>query len=196
MSVTEDQLAAELQKVTKLIADFGSKLGAWVTGVAGGGPANDGSYPLPTGLGTTIPVPCPAQIAVNANKLVLAGPSTGAIQLGLTPGFTGSSNSYTFKEADNGKIFIILGGTNTTAVTMFLPDNLSPGWAVIVIQYGDGRITARKVGDTNPTTNSNLRNRQGFYTTAGKGSAMTIICESRNSANANTFFTIAGDVAA
>jgi hypothetical protein len=195
MSVTQDELNAELQRVTALISNFGTMLGAWTAGVAGGGPAGDGKYPLPTGLGTTVAVSCPAQIAVDSTKLVLAGPN-GGIQLGVTPGFTASGSSYTFKESDGGKIFMLLGNTATTAMTVFLPDNLPPGWAVLIVQLGDGRITARKVGDTNPVTNSNLRNRQGFFTTAGKGSPMTIICDTRSSSNNNAVYTVAGDLAA
>lgn len=195
MAVTQDQLNEQIQKMNNLMVDFGAKIGAWTEGVAGGGPNSDGKYPLPNGFGTYKLVDCPAQVAANANKLQIAGPN-GGIQLGVTAGYTSSGNSYTFKESDNGKVFFMLGSTNTTAVNVLLPDNLSPGWSVMVVQIGDGRITARKVNDVNPTTNSNLRNRQGFYTTAAKGSAMVIICETRNSANANTFYTIAGDVAA
>lgn len=195
MAVTQDQLNEQIQKMNNLMVDFGAKIGAWTEGVAGGGPNSDGKYPLPNGFGTYKLVDCPAQVAADANKLQIAGPN-GGIQLGVTAGYTSSGNSYTFKESDNGKVFFMTGNTNTTAITVLLPDNLSPGWSVMVVQIGDGRITARKSNDTT-NTNSNLRNRvANAYTTVAKGSAMVIICESRNSANANTFYTIAGDVAA
>lgn len=195
MSVTQDELNVVLQDVKTRMDDFGAKLAAWTVGVVGGGPNNDGMYPLPTGLLTYSMAKCPAQIAADANKLQIAGPG-GGIQLGVTPGYTSSGNSYTFKEADNGKVFFMLGNTNTTAVTVLLPDNLTPGWSVMVVQIGDGRITVRKANDVNPTTNSNLRTRSAnAYTTVAKGSPMVIICETRNSANANNFYTITGDVA-
>lgn len=195
MAITDDQLNEQIQKMNTLMVDFGAKIGAWTEGVAGGGPNSDGKYPLPNGFGTYKLVSCPAQIAADANKLQIAGPG-GGIQLGVTAGYTSSGNSYTFKESDNGKVFFMLGNTNTTAVTVLLPDNLTPGWSVMVVQIGDGRITAKKANDTS-NTNSNLRSRSAnAFTTVAKGSPMVIICETRNSANANNFYTITGDVAA
>jgi hypothetical protein len=195
MAITDDQLNEQIQKMNTLMLDFGAKIGAWTEGVAGGGPNSDGKYPLPNGFGTYRLVACPAQVAADANKLQLAGPN-GGIQLGFTAGFTSSGNSYAFKESDNGKVFFMTGNTNTTAITVLLPDNLPAGWSVMVVQIGDGRITARKANDsTNSNTNLRSRTANGF-TTVNKGSVMVIICESRNSANANNFYTITGDVAA
>lgn len=194
MPISNDDLNVVLQNVSALISDFTTKLNAWASGVAGGGPNSDGKYPLPTSLGSYILTPCPAQTASDAQKLVLAGPGTG-IQMGVTAGFTGTGNTYTFKLSDNGKIFNIGGSTSTSTVTMLLPDNAPAGWAVAIIQLSDGKITVRKAND--PTgTNSNLRNRQNFFSTAGKGSMMTVVCDQTNSSTTNSFYTVAGDVQA
>lgn len=196
MAVTQDDLNAAIQKLNQLIADFGTKLGAWAAGVAGGGPNSDGKYPLPTSLGTYTLVACPAQQAVDSQKMTVA--NGGTIQVGQTAGYNTEGNyQYTFKASDTGKVFIMLsnaGGSND--ILLLLPDNLPAGWNVAVIQYSDNRLRFRKANDLTNTTNSNLRNRQNFYATAGKGSLAVAVCESINSAKANNFFTIAGDVAA
>lgn len=196
MAISNDDLNAELQKVKAIIENFGTKLGAWAGGSVGGGPANDGKYPLPISLGATVLVPCPAQQAADSQKITVA--NNGGITLGITPGFTAEGNSnYTFKASDSGKVFAMLSANNATnnTISLWLPDNLPSGWNVVVIQIGNSPLRFRKVGDTT-SVSPNLRNRQSFYTTAGLGSTGVALCETTNSQGANAIYTIAGDLKA
>jgi hypothetical protein len=192
---TQDELNAALQKVTTLIDDFGKKLGAWAAGVAGGGPANDGKYPLPNSLGATVAVACPAQMAADSQKILMAG--AGTIIIGQTAGYTGEGNNqYTLKAADAGKVFVLISNAGGSGdIRLLLPDNLPRGWSVVVVQAGNNRLRFRKVNDPD-STNSQLRNRQGFYATAANGSLAVAFVDSITSGNNNNVITIAGDVAA
>ncbi|MBD8699270.1 hypothetical protein IFT54_05500 [Sphingomonas sp. CFBP 13714] len=194
MAISADDLNIVLQQVKDLMVDFTAKMLAWTSGVAGGGPNSDGKYPLPTGFGTYTNTACPAQLAMDSQKIAVA--NNGTITLGMTAGYTAEGNAaYTFKPADSGKVFMMLSANNaaTNTISLWLPDNLPAGWNVSVIQMGNSRLRFRKVGDTT-NTNANLRNRQGFFTTAGLGSLAIAFCESLNSAGANAFYTIGGDV--
>ena len=183
MPITNDQLAQQLGQVHDQMTDFTAAMFAWANGVAGGGQASNGKYPLPTGLGTYTQVPCPAQIQVDANKLR----ALGYVQLNFTPGFTGSNSSYTFKPGDNGAVMMLQGSASSTAVTLTLPDTLPVGFSVGIIQNGTGKITFT----TGP--NGVLQNRQGQFSTAGQGSFVIAICSKVNSGPSPTF-TIGGDV--
>jgi hypothetical protein len=191
MTISNDDLNTQLMNVSKLIADFSTKLAAYASGVVGGGVNSDGKYPLPTGLGSYVSVPCPAQQAADAQALVV---QTGkVISLGFSSGYTAEGNNqYTFKESDKGKLFILVSNNPAASnlIKLLLPSNLSVGWNVAVIQYGDNRLSFRRSDDPNGQSNANLRNRQNFFTTAGKGSLAVAVCDS------NGFFTIGGDVAA
>jgi hypothetical protein len=196
MAVTNDQLNQAIQDLNAQVANFSNKMATWATGVAGGGPNNDGTYPLPTGLLTSVQVKCPAQLAADSQKIVTA--NNGGITLGITPGYTAEGNSnYTFKASDSGKVFAMLSANNAAnnTISLWLADNLPAGWNVIVIQIGNSPLRFRKVGDTTAVS-STLRNRQTFFTTAGLGSMGVAFCETTNSQGVNATFTIAGDLKA
>ncbi|WP_242148940.1 hypothetical protein [Sphingomonas sp. BAUL-RG-20F-R05-02] len=194
--ITMDDLAVAIQNLQKLIDNFGDMITDWCNGVAGGGPNGDGTYPLPTSLGSCRLAKCVDQLAADSQKMIVA--NGGTIQVGQTPGYNTEGNfQYTFKPSDSGKLFIMLsnaGGSND--ILLLLPDNLPAGWNVAVIQYADNRLRFRKANDLTNTTNSNLRNGQNAFATANKGALAVAVCESINSAKANNFFSIAGAVAA
>jgi hypothetical protein len=196
MAISNDQLVEQIQKLNDLVATFGDRMGAWANGVAGGGPNGNGTYPLPISLGATIAVKCPAQLAADSQKIVMA--NNGGITLGITPGYTAEGNSnYTFKASDSGKVFSLLSANNAAnnTISLWLPDNLPAGWTVIVIQIGNSPLRFRKVGDTT-SVSATLRNRQTFFTTAGLGSMGVAFCETVNSQGLNAIFSIAGDLKA
>lgn len=192
MTITQDDLIVQIQKLNDLIKDFGSKFYEWSAGVIGGGPNKDGKYPFPVALGVYNLMPCVAQMAADAQKLVTA--NGGLISIGYTTGYKDEGNStYTFKASDSGKLFILISNNPAASNTirLALPANLPAGWNVAVIQYGDNRLRFARADDsTSAPTNSYLRNRQNFFTTAGKGSLAVAVCDS------NGYFTIGGDVAA
>ncbi|WP_267388664.1 hypothetical protein [Sphingomonas sp. GC_Shp_3] len=177
-TVTNDQLSASIAALKATLDTFTSLVPAWCDGVAGGGPNSDGRYPFPNSLGGTSLVKCVAQLAADSQKVTIA---TGKIiSIGFSPGFNSEGNSqYTFKASDNGGVFYLLSNNNAAnnTIKLIVPTSLPVGWAVLIVQAGLSPLRVYRSDDTSPSTNAGVDNRQGFYTTAGKGSMMPIMVE-------------------
>lgn len=65
----EPSLAEALTKQVTLVSNLyqaNDNLRQWMTGTVGGGPNHDGKYPLTNGTGTTVTLPCPAQVIADS----------------------------------------------------------------------------------------------------------------------------------
>lgn len=74
MSVTSNITTATLaQKISDLVdawRTFMGQLQTWLAGTVGGGPSNNGVYPLTDNLGNTFNVKCPAQLQADVNATI------------------------------------------------------------------------------------------------------------------------------
>lgn len=137
---------------------------AWMSGAAGGGPNADGRYPLTDTSGYTTLMPSPAQIAQDANKLVMVE-LTGA-------------NAFTLTANDGGRAYKVFNSTNP--ITINLPNGVAPGWNALFFQFSTGRLTfAVPQGAT-------LVHDQGMNRSRGQYSAIAATCIHRNSGGGST----------
>lgn len=178
MAISNDDLNVQLQQTSALIADFGLKFAAYTNGVVGGGPNNDGNYPLPTSLGAYVMAKCPAQLAADA----------------LQPKFRNvkmtSGSAFTLDPTTDKSAIIALEAPNpATGVGVNLPPKVPAGWTATIIQNSTGRHFFNLNGG------SSMYNRQNFTKTAGQGSPMTALCTGQKSDGSSVWFLF-GDMGA
>jgi hypothetical protein len=159
--VSNDELAALIIQFKPLIQGFGASIKAWAEGVAGGGPNNDGRYPLQTDFGVTVLSKCPAQMAADALQ-------TRTLNVKMTTG-----SSFALDLAAHASAFITLEGpAPSSAITVNLPPKAPQGWTTTIMQNGTGKMTFGLNGG------NGFYNRQGYTRTAGQGAPMTALCKS------------------
>ena len=100
---------AELaQKISNLIDKWDNRedeFRAWLSGVATGGPANDGRYPLTDFYGLTVYAKCPAKLEADVNGLVdsasayaaAASASAASATAAASTAGTNATNAQTFQ---------------------------------------------------------------------------------------------------
>lgn len=94
--------------------------------------------------------------------------------------------TYTLLSTDTGKIITI---TNSSAITVNLPNSLSKGFSCTVIQGGTGAITFTAAGG------ATLNNRSGQSKTAGQHAQVALVVTG-NSGGASAIYNLAGDTGA
>lgn len=182
MPLENDDVAAQLLAYMQRQDEFTAMLAGWSNGAIGGGPNGDGRYPLPTGLGTTTLVPCPAQSAYDASLLRFE-------RIALTSG-----NTIVLGPEHNGKALLLAGVNGTSNISVQLPGNVAPGWACTLIQQGSGgpRVTVT-IGTNSAGESGFLRSRGSVFRLADQYAVASAMCVERTSSFRSTM-VLAGDI--
>jgi len=81
MSITNGTLANKINALVQQWEDFQVEQQAWMNGVVGGGPNNDGQYPLTDYQGNIVLATCPAQLEEDVSGTVNSGAASAAAAL-------------------------------------------------------------------------------------------------------------------
>lgn len=181
--MTNDEVTEQLLAFLDQQRIFTSLMANWTNGVVGGGPKEDGKYPLPTGPGITALVSCPAQIAYDASisrveRIALA---------------SGQGNTIILGPQHNGKILSVLGVTFTTNITVQIPGGEPAGWACTIVQEGTGgpRVTLT-IGNNAAGEPGFLKSRGSVFRLADEGAVVSVLCTRR--ASNRSYMWAAGDL--
>jgi hypothetical protein len=182
MSLTIEDVNAQLQKTLDFLTATTQKYADWSAGTYNGGVAGDGKYPLPIGLNADRQVACPARTMYDAQKQQI-------IQVNLASG-----NTYTVDFAQhNQKILYLIGPAANINVTVLLPWTAEVGSQVGIIQRGTGKFPW---GSTNSGVNNltaTFRNSQGAAVHRAQWSCSTAICVEKFS-NGVAAYVFVGDL--
>jgi len=122
-----------------------------------------------------------------ASDVTITLPSVTATLAALTGTVNSqSSTTYTLASTDNGTI---LRSTSGSATTITLPNSLSVGFNVLIVQDGAGQITF------SAGSGATLQNRVSQYKTAAIYAVVSLIVV-ENSGGSAARYILAGDVAA
>jgi hypothetical protein len=154
----------------------------YVTATPPGQPG-PGYYPITDPAGVVWWRKCDQRKAIDAAQLNYL-----RIQLGVTAGYTSSSNNLTLTQAHNGTVIELLGGTTSTAVTVHLTNTPLQGFSCSIIQMGSGQVGF--VLDANVGTP--LKNPRSHNTIFAQESMATVIVRQRRSDGIN-FWGLFGD---
>jgi hypothetical protein len=92
---------------------------------------------------------------------------------------------YTLDQEDNGKLLVF---TSAIPVTVTVPPDVHRGFNCMIVQWGAGKVSVEAA------SGAVIRNRSGYYGTAGQYAAMSLACVLQTEERDAAQYMLLGDV--